>query len=95
LEGEIRLRVRLGGGRIPPQPVSNPKFPDNREFNREFFDFGPFCAILAPNRRANSDGYNKIPYAAEQGIFSGGTGNVWGEQGISAEQQGSGIRDWL
>jgi hypothetical protein len=72
-----------------------PKFPDNREFNREFFDFGPFWAILAPNRRANSDGYNKIPYAAEQGIFSGGTGNVWGEQGISAEQQGSGIRDWL
>jgi hypothetical protein len=34
-----------------------PKFPDNREFNREFFAFGPFLAILVPNRLANSDGY--------------------------------------
>jgi energy-coupling factor transporter ATP-binding protein EcfA2 len=59
-----------GGGRTPPRPVSNTKFPDNREINREFFDFGPFWAILASNRRANSDGYNGIPYATEQGIFS-------------------------
>ena len=26
----------------PTRPVSKPKFPDNRENNREFLDFGPF-----------------------------------------------------
>jgi hypothetical protein len=50
-------------------PVSNPEFPENREINREFFSFGRFSAIFVPNRRANSAAYNKIPYAAEQGIF--------------------------
>src|SRR5215216_1885369 len=29
------------------------KFPENREFNKEFFNFGPFSAILVPNRRGN------------------------------------------
>jgi hypothetical protein len=47
----------------------HPEFPDNREINREFFDFGRFYAVLVSNRRANSAGYNKIPYATEQGIF--------------------------
>src|SRR3984893_15472503 len=31
-----------GGGCTPPRPVSHPKFPDIREINREYFDFGPF-----------------------------------------------------
>jgi hypothetical protein len=39
-----------GGGRILPQTVSNPKFPANRENNREFLNFRPFFAISAPNR---------------------------------------------
>src|SRR5271169_6271201 len=69
----------------------HPEFPDNREINREFFDFGPFSAILIPNRRVNSGGYNKIPYATEQGIFSAEQGIFLREQGISAGQQGSGI----
>src|SRR5580704_7957101 len=30
------------------------EFPGNREINREFCRFGPFLAILAPNRQANS-----------------------------------------
>jgi hypothetical protein len=64
----------------------------NREINREFFDFGPFWAILASNRRANSDGYNEIPYATEQGIISAEEGMFLREQGISAKHQGSGIR---
>src|ERR1700738_394702 len=36
------------------EPVSASGFPANREFNREFFKFGPFSAILASNQRANS-----------------------------------------
>jgi hypothetical protein len=47
-------------------PVSNPKFPDNREINREFFKFGPFSAILAPKQGS---------FLTEQGI-------VCPEQGI-------------
>src|ERR1700675_3858117 len=31
-------------------PVSKSKFPDNREINREFLNFGRFWAILVPNR---------------------------------------------
>jgi hypothetical protein len=71
----------------------DPKFPANREIYREFFDFGRFCAILVLNRRANSAGYNKIPYATEQGIFWTEQGIFLREQGISAGQQGSGIGD--
>jgi hypothetical protein len=68
-----------------------PEFPDNRENNREFLKFAPFWAILAPNRRASSDGYNKIPCATEQGIILAEQGMFLREQGISAGQQGSGI----
>ena len=71
----------------------NPNSLDNREINREFLDFGPVCTILVPNRRANSAGYNKIPYATEQGIFSAEQGMFLRDQRISVEQQGSGIGD--
>jgi hypothetical protein len=37
--------------------------------NREFFKFGPFSAIHAQNRAANSIACEKIPYAMKQGIF--------------------------
>jgi hypothetical protein len=63
-------------------PVSNPKFPDNREFNREFSKIGPFSAIHASNRRADSNGYIIIPYEMEQGIFLTEQGIVCAEQGI-------------
>jgi hypothetical protein len=62
-------------------PVSGPKFPDNREFNREFFKFGPFSTNLASNRPAISIACSKIPYAMEQGI-------IFAEQGILAPEQG-------
>ena len=71
----------------------NPKFPDNREINREFLILGPLSPILALNRRVNSDGYNKIPYAMEQGIFLAEQGIFLREQGSSAKQQGIGIGD--
>jgi hypothetical protein len=48
-----------------------PEFPDNREINREFLNFGPISAILVSNRPANSITFRQIPYAAEQGIFWG------------------------
>jgi hypothetical protein len=41
--------------------LSASQFPANREFNREFFKFGPFSAILAPNQQANSNACSKIP----------------------------------
>ena len=66
------------------QPVSGPKFPANREFNREFFKFGLLSAILALNRRANSIACGIIPYSMEQGIFLT-------EQGIFAAEQGMGL----
>jgi hypothetical protein len=46
---------------VSGEPVSASQFPANREFNREFFKFGPFSAILAPNQRANSNACGKIP----------------------------------
>jgi hypothetical protein len=80
-----------GGGRIPATTGLQPKFPANRENNREFFNFWPFWAILAANRRANSCGYNKIPYAGEQGINLTEQGRFWREQGISVQEQDSRI----
>jgi hypothetical protein len=58
-----------------------------------FLDFGPLCAIPVPNRRANSVGYNKIPYATEQEMFSAEQRMFLRDQRISAEQQGSEIGD--
>jgi hypothetical protein len=57
------------------EPVSKLKFPANREINREFCRFRLSCTIFAPNRQANSVACSKIPYAKEQGIFRGVTGN--------------------
>jgi len=71
-------------------PVSKPEFPDNREFNREFFKFGPFAAILAPNRPANSIGCSIIPYATEQGIFCRLTGNFGNGTGNVGKGSGNG-----
>ena len=55
---------------VAVEPVSTPKFPANREINREFFNFGlarrPDVAIRPMIQRTQS----KIPYSAEQGIFT-------------------------
>jgi hypothetical protein len=74
-DAEISPCIETG---LPPQ------FPDNREFNREFFDFRPFSAILAWNLWAISMACSKIPYETEQGIFFAEQGIFWSEQGISA-----------
>jgi hypothetical protein len=63
------------------EPVSIPKFPANREKNREFRQIRPLCQILKANTRAISKAFSQIPYATEQGIISA-------EQGILAQEQG-------
>jgi hypothetical protein len=70
-------RLALRGG---------PKFPANREFNREFFKFGPFSAILAPNKPANSNACSKIPWQMEQGNLLREQGIIFAEQGILAPE---------
>jgi hypothetical protein len=57
----------------------------NSEFNREFFDFRPFSAILAWNLWAISMACSEIPYETEQGIFFAEQGIFWSEQGISVK----------
>src|SRR5450759_5309920 len=64
------------------EPVSAPKFPANREINREFFDFGlargsevAICPMIHWT-------WSKIPYSTEQGIFVKEQGIFTREQGI-------------
>jgi hypothetical protein len=52
-----------------PIIAESPKFPANREINREICTFLPFCAIFAPSRSADSRACRQIPYVTEQGIF--------------------------
>jgi hypothetical protein len=63
------------------EPVSAPKFPANREINREFRQIRLLGAILHADTRANSKASSKIPYSAEQGI-------ILAEQGILVQEQG-------
>ena len=67
--------------------------PAIREFNREFFKFGPFSAILAPNQLANSNACSKIPWQMEQGIFLTEQGIIFAEQGILAPRIGNWTSD--
>jgi hypothetical protein len=75
--------------------VSVAQFPAYREINREFFFFGPFSVILAPNRRANSIACRKIPYSMEQGIFLTEQGIVFAEQGILTPERPNGKPPFL
>ena len=52
------------------EPVSTPKFPANREINREFRRISLLGAILKADTRANSEACSEIPYSTEQGIFA-------------------------
>jgi hypothetical protein len=66
---------------VTVEPVSTPKFPANREINREFCRIRPLSAILKADTRANSETCSEIPYATEQGI-------ILVEQGIPTREQG-------
>jgi hypothetical protein len=66
---------------VAVEPVSTPKFPANREKNREFWRNRPLCEILKADTRENSMAFNEIPCSTKQGIISA-------EQGILAQEQG-------
>jgi hypothetical protein len=66
------------------EPVSTPKFPANREINREFCRIRPLGAIFKPDTRVNSEACSEIPYSTEQGIISKEQGILAQEQGISS-----------
>ncbi|MFI4961684.1 MAG: hypothetical protein ACHP82_09565 [Hyphomicrobiales bacterium] len=51
------------------EPVSTPKFPANRDINREFRQIRSLCEILNADTRAISKAFGQIPYATEQGIL--------------------------
>jgi hypothetical protein len=74
----------LADDAVDGEPVSEDKFPANRENNREFSDFGPFFRAIVLKIARNSGGYERIPYAAEQGNNSLDLGMFSREQGISA-----------
>jgi hypothetical protein len=63
------------------EPVSTPKFPANREKNREYFKFGPTCVSDDRKRPMISGLLRQIPYSTEQGI-------IFAKQGILAQEQG-------
>ena len=66
---------------VPTNPSPPSKFPANREINREFCGFGHSAANFASNQRGDSAAYGQIPYATEQGIFGGLTGNFFQRTG--------------
>jgi hypothetical protein len=72
----ISLKILVADA-VLVEPVSNPKFPANREFHC----IRPLGAILIADTRANSEACSEIPYATEQGI-------ILEEQGILAREQG-------
>ena len=51
------------------EPVSTPKFPANREKNREFLKFGPASHIREPMSPMILGLLRQIPYATQQGIL--------------------------
>jgi hypothetical protein len=87
LNANIRLRTsqktaNVVADAVIVEPVSAPKFPANREINREFFDFGlargsevTICLMIQRT-------WSKIPYSTEQGIFVKEQGIFTREQGI-------------
>jgi hypothetical protein len=66
---------------VQVEPVSTPKFPANREKNREFRRIHPLGPILSAHTPAKSKASSEIPYTTKQGI-------ILGEQGILAQEQG-------
>ena len=63
------------------EPVSTPKFPANREINREYFNFGPTRGSEGSYRPMITGPLSQIPYVTDQGI-------ILAEQGILVQEQG-------
>ena len=54
---------------VAVEPVSTPKFPANREKNREFVHFRSFAANSVSMRSMIAGLLSSIPYSSDQGIF--------------------------
>jgi hypothetical protein len=54
---------------VAVEPVSTPKFPANREKNREFCKLVAFSAAETPNRAVVAALLMQISYSMEQGII--------------------------
>jgi hypothetical protein len=71
------------------EPVSNLKFPANREINREFCRFrGPLARFSRPIAKRIQWLAAKFPTPKEQGIFGGLTGNSAERTGNLIERSG-------
>jgi hypothetical protein len=79
-----------GGGRTPPRPVSKPKFPANREINREFRCFSAFSANRAIGEPAESTVWRQDSLRRRAGNFLAGAGNSSGASGNFLASAGSG-----
>jgi hypothetical protein len=62
--------ISLVADAIAFEPVSTPKFPANREKNREFSNFGPSRGSETAIRSMIQRTWSEIPYSTEQGIFA-------------------------
>ena len=86
-----RVRDKIAASKLRTR--LQPKFPANRENNREFCRIGPNYSILASIRRANSMACSQIPYAVEQGIFGGITGKFFQRTGNFRAKIGNSTSD--
>ena len=66
--------MRMVADAVAVEPVSTPKFPANREINREFRGFGRCSAEQVSTPTSNFNGLHSIPYTKEQGVFLKRTG---------------------
>ena len=63
-------------GESAANPSLKPKFPVSRENTGNFIDSGLGSASTAAKNDIKPESYGQIPYASEQGIFCGVTGNL-------------------
>jgi hypothetical protein len=71
---------------VAVEPVSGSNFPANREKYREIYQIWPQHRFLAPNQRADSMAYSRIPYSKKRGI-------IFEEQGKLSQEQGKLLQD--
>ena len=86
LAAENRVHAIVAADAVAVEPLSTPKFPANREINREFCRIRSLCKILRADTRAISKAFSQIPYTTEQGIYSAEQGIPVQEQGIFTDQ---------
>ncbi|HTN72545.1 MAG TPA: hypothetical protein VMO00_15805 [Methylomirabilota bacterium] len=67
---------------VQVETVSTPKFPANREKNREFAENGVSAASVTVNNVVVAGLLTRIPYSTEQGIILAEQGILLREQGI-------------